>query len=85
LWVGGLVHALWLRRHPVRQWVEKAEAAAARADEAYTRLRDILRDCHDPDSAEATRYYLKQFVELRARCQDVANAVSKFPSEVKVS
>lgn len=85
LWLGDLLHALWLRRHPVRRWVEAAEAATARADEAYTWLRDTLRDCPAPGSADATRRYLKQFAELRARCQDVANAVSKFPSEVKVS
>lgn len=83
-WVGELVHALWLRRCPVKQWVSEAVEATERADAAYRNLRDLLRASADTRSAQAMIPYRAQFAEFRARCQGVANAVSKFPSEVKV-
>lgn len=83
-WVGELVHSLWLIRHPVRQWTSEAVVATENVDAAYLELRDLLQGCAETYSAETMRPYRAQFTQMRARCQSLANAVSKFPSEVKV-
>jgi len=83
-WLGEFIHTLWLKRYPVRQWISGAVTATEHADTAYQKLHAMLRACPNVYSAEVTRPYRAQFGELRARCQDLANAVSKFPSEVKV-
>lgn len=85
-WLGDLAHALWLRRYPVEQWVSAAIAAIESADHAYRRLRELLQESQeDDDAAQATRAHHEQFVEFRALCQNLANAVSRFPSEIKVA
>lgn len=83
-WMGNLVHSLWLRRYPVRQWVLDAVEAAGQAEAAYQTLLTCLESCADTRSAEMTKPYSAQFAAFRTRCQELANAVSKFPSEVKV-
>src|ERR1044072_7135922 len=37
-WLGNLMHALWLKRYPVAQWVTDAMHAVENADAAYARF-----------------------------------------------
>jgi hypothetical protein len=83
-WMGKLIHGLWLKRNPVKQWIIQAVEATERAESAYQTLRACLENCADARLADATRSHRLVFAAFRARCQDLANAISIFPSEVKV-
>jgi len=83
-WLGNLLHVLWLTRYPVRCWVADAAECAAEAEIAYSQLQESLRSCQDIRSSDALRGYRDKFIDFRARCQDLAKALEKFPSEVRV-
>jgi hypothetical protein len=83
-WLGNLVHALWITRYPVRQWVSEAFEAAKRADASYDALQAALAGCADIRSVEALRSFRKHFSDFRERCQELGHAISKFPNEVKM-
>lgn len=84
-WLGELAHYLWLTRNPVDEWVANATERAKDVDAVYTRLQAALKDCTDVRSAEALRPLRNRFVEFRERCQELARAIEKFPSEVKAT
>jgi hypothetical protein len=84
LWLGSLIHELWSKRYPVRQWVENALTAAKLTDAAYEELQASLRDCANPSSSADLQRLRAQLVTLRTQCQLLANAISIFPSEQRV-
>lgn len=84
-WLASVMHQLWLARYPVRQWIEHGTVRARAADAAYLVLRKSLHGCHDlrlPESNHALRDTLATF---RERCQELAQAIEQFPSEIKVT
>ena len=83
-WLGSLIHELWSKRYPVKQWVENAMSAAERTEEAYQKLQASLRNCRDTSSAAELRPLRPQILALRTQCQALANAISILPGEPRV-
>lgn len=83
-WLGFLVHILWLKRYPIHAWVADAVQAIESTDAAYERLRQLLGNNEELANTEHSAALRKWFAEFRDRCQIMANALSKFPSEVRV-
>lgn len=83
-WLSQLIHLLWLARYPVEQWVSNVCAQIEAGDAAYGQIQNALKGCRNTQSAEELRKFREHFLEFRHRCQDLANAMSAFPREVKV-
>ncbi len=83
-WLRSLMHSLWLTRYPVRQWVADVVACAEEVDATYNQLQEALHECADIQSASALKPFRKQFAEFRKRCQELGEAIAKFPREVRV-
>jgi hypothetical protein len=83
-WLGNLVHTLWLKRYPIREWVVEAAQAVENTDVAYQRLREELQDSRAFSDGEPAPKLRELFIEFRWKCQLMANAISKFPGEVNV-
>jgi hypothetical protein len=81
-WLGILVHTLWIARYPVNQWADNAAAALDRVNKTYRCILDDLKYCPDTQSAMGLQPYTQLFKELREGCQDLADAMSKFPREI---
>lgn len=84
-WLRSLVHSLWLTRYPVRQWVADVTACAEEVDATYNQLQEALQKCADIQSASALQPCREQFVAFRRQCQNLGEAIAKFPSEVRVT
>lgn len=82
-WLSKLVHALWLTRHPIKQWMFDATASAYEVDAEYILLKKKLREFEDLQSTQALKTMRGEFVTFRKQCQNLARAIEKFPSEVK--
>jgi hypothetical protein len=83
-WLGSLIHELWSRRYPVKQWVEDALSAVKQTDDAYQKLQASLQNGVDTSSAAEIRPLRDQIAALRTQCQILANAISIFPAEQRV-
>lgn len=83
-WLAPLLESLWRVHYQVDQLVADAKTRIAEADAAYTRLQDALRGEAEICSAVALRHLRPLFTEFRNGCQQVAKAIERFPTEVKV-
>lgn len=81
-WLGELVHELWLRRYPVRDWNAEVVSAVAAADATYKELRRVALCL---DSMGRTEELSPLIDGFRESCRAVADAVAKFPSDVRVT
>jgi len=80
VWLGELVHELWLRRYPIRDWKAEVISSVSAADATYVELR-CLAGCSDSLSRIAELWPL--FHGFRERCRAVGDAVAQFPSDVR--
>jgi len=83
-WLGNLMHLLWLERYPVRSWIAEASESLENTDAAYERLQEALRNCDEVCYNAPPKSLRTWFADFRDKCQLMANAISKFPSEVNV-
>lgn len=84
-WLSELTHELWLIRHPVREKIiAEALSRAEDADTAYLRLSKALSGCADTKHAVALRPLCSEFLRFRQSCYQLALAIEKFPSEVRL-
>jgi hypothetical protein len=84
-WLSSTAHRLWLARYPVHQWTSDACICVERVSGAYDRLCEALLDCENTRSAPILQVCRELFAGLRERCQDLANAMERFPREILVT
>lgn len=77
IWLGDLVHHLWLARYPVQEWIRQASEQAQEANEAYEQLQEALGECDDVRSAEALRPFRDEFAAFRDRDAQDGSAVEE--------
>ncbi|MDO8721468.1 MAG: hypothetical protein Q7J31_04480 [Syntrophales bacterium] len=82
-WLGELVHQLWLVNYRVKQLISEAVARANKTEKTYKNLQRALKKCKNTDNAETLRPLRALFDELLKDCRSLAEAIEKFPSEVK--
>ena len=83
LWLGAIVHTLWLRRYPVAQWVHNATEAYDKACTAYGELKNELGKAKEPD-LHLLVSLRSRFVTFRELCKALLAAVGAFRGEVLV-
>jgi hypothetical protein len=83
-WLGDFLHQRWLARHPISEWTSTAHKCAQMTDKSYGEIQEQLRSCEDIHSANKLQPMRRYFVEFRERCQDLANAVEKFPRTILI-
>jgi len=84
-WMSDLVHALWLKRYPVEEWVSDAMTRAMETNKAYQKLYKCFQGYTHITSLEIYRSFRDQFFEFQTSCQALSLAINKFPNEVKVT
>ena len=83
-WLPDVVHALWRQRYHVETMVDTALRAARSADEAFRDLAVAAEPGRLVDSGASCERRLPSTREVRARCEDLARAIERFPSGVRV-
>jgi len=84
-WLGDVMHGLWHHRSHVRDLLRAAEEASDKVESSYRYLQQELEGSATTKSAEALRPLKPQFESLVDGCSDLAQAISKFPAETKVT
>lgn len=82
IWLSELVHNLWLTRYPVTQWIEEAIGCMRDVDDAYKRIKKILKECPDNKLAEALKQQKDEFREYNRVCRKLGKAFETFPSRI---
>lgn len=83
-WLGERIHISWLAKHAVHALVEEAVSRARSADAAYNSLHNGLGSCANTVSVQALHPLRPFFAEFLQACHDLARAIERFPSDVKV-
>lgn len=84
-WLEELVHILWLARYPVSKWIADAHRSAGQANEAYARLRDVLKSSLAGSLTEHLRENRPLLTEFREKCERLSEAIGRFPHRVLVT
>jgi len=81
LWLGELVHALWMVRYPVKEWVSSARNATHMANSKYDHLAKEIKV--QKESLQGNlKSLLTPFLEFKGACDKLGKAISSFPHEV---
>jgi hypothetical protein len=84
LWLPDLVHRLWLRRYPVREWVAEAKSAMRSTDEMHDHISRAMAGI-DSETGMVGSADASEFAELRERFRRLQRAFSAFPHAVRVT
>ena len=83
-WLGQTIHALWLSRYPVRQWIAETVAAADAANSCYLGLREAI-DSKAPSTLPELRSLRPAFASFQGLCQALARMVELLPPTILIS
>jgi hypothetical protein len=84
-WLGELIHYLWWHRYAVETIVAETRWAIDRANLAYEGIREFVNAACNIEAAESFRPLESQFLEFRASCMGLANAIEDFPNEIRIT
>ena len=87
-WLGQLIHAMWLARSPVKEWVRTGESAFQDADEQYKKIVKVLKskklDCQSEDNRTRLESLIPSFLKFKKACEELSRAVGMFPHQILV-
>jgi hypothetical protein len=84
LWLGDLIHRLWLSRVAVRELASAAHRCVSAADAAYGDISQAVK-AHSAGGLLANMRSQRQlFARFRDACQELGTALSEFPHEIEV-
>lgn len=83
-WLAPLVHALWLTRYPVKQWIKDARQAVDSADTMYAKVK--CEFCEGSETVEMSRLQGANgtFREFADALRTLTCAISVFPKRQSV-
>lgn len=83
VWIGELVHQLWIVRYNVPELVQSARTALARADREHDVITRKIDDAKPAAWSDILVREPEAFSRFRNACQDVAESISRFPSDIR--
>ena len=84
-WLPELVHALWLARYPIRQWIESASHALDAVNAAYEQIINELAPHRRNESFNLRESSGKGFQTLADTLQALSAAISVLPRKILVT
>ena len=83
-WLGGLIHALWLKRSGVRDIIGHAQDCLRRADAAYRCIQEVVSEYTEQELAQAFMSERPGFEALEKACSELADAITSLPHRTRV-
>ena len=88
IWLGQLIHALWLTRYPVKEWIHAGQNAFCNVNDQYNNIVKILKskklDCESEDYQIALKSLIPDFLQFKKACEELSRAIGMFPHQVLV-
>lgn len=83
VWLGALIHELWLERYGVKQLVKDTDASVEDTNTSYNNLQNAIRGFQGTEHTVALRPLKHMFLDFREQCMALAKTIERFPSEIK--
>ena len=88
IWLGELIHALWLECYPVKEWARSAVKAFQNADDQYNNIAEVLKsknlNCESEDYRTALKPLIPHFLQFKQACEELSQAIGMFPHQILV-
>jgi len=88
IWLGQLIHALWLARYPVKKWIHTAQNAFCDVNDQYNNIAKVLKskklDCESEEYRRALKLLIPHFLQFKKACEELSRAVGMFPHQILV-
>jgi hypothetical protein len=88
IWLGQLIHALWLARYPVKEWIHAAQNAFRNVNDQYNNIVKILKskklDWKSEDYQTALKPLIPRFFQFKQTCEELSRAIGMFPHQILV-
>ena len=88
IWLDQLIHALWLARYPVKEWIHAAQNAFRNVNNQYNNIVKILKskklDCESEDYRTTLKPLIPDFLQFKKACEELSQAVGMFPHQILV-
>lgn len=83
IWLGQLIHALWLARYPVKEWIHAGQNAFRNVNDQYNNIVKILKskklDCESEDYRTTLKPLTPDFLQFKKACEELSQAIGMFP------
>ncbi len=88
IWLGQLIHALWLARYPIKEWSYVAQNAFRNVNDQYNSIGEVLKskklDCESEDYQTALKPLIPRFFQFKQTCEELSRAIGMFPHQILV-
>lgn len=88
IWLGQLIHALWLVRYPVKEWIHTAQNAFRNVNDQYNNIVKILKskdlDCESKDYRTTLKPLIHDFIQFKQACEELSQAIGMFSHQILV-
>ena len=86
IWLGQLIHALWLTRYPIKEWIYAAQNAFRNVNDQYNNIVKILKskklDCESEDYRTTLKPLIPHFLQFKKACEELSQAIGMFPHQI---
>lgn len=86
IWLGQLIHALWLARYPIKEWIHAGQNAFRNVNDQYNNIVKILKskklDCESEDYRTTLKPLIPHFLQFKKACEELSRAVGMFPHQI---
>jgi hypothetical protein len=87
-WLGQLIHALWLARYPIKEWVHTAWNAFCDVNDQYNNIAEVLKskklNWESKDYRTALKLMIPYFLQFKKACEELSRAIAMFPHRILV-
>lgn len=87
-WLGQLIHALWLARYPIKEWVHTAWNAFCDVNDQYNNIAEVLKskklNWESEDYRTALKPLIPHFLQFKQACEELSQAIGMFPHQILV-
>ena len=88
IWLGQLIHALWLTRYPIKEWIYAAQDAFRNVNDQYNNIVKVLKSeklgCESEDYRATLKPLISHFLQFKKACEELSHAVGMFPHQILV-
>jgi hypothetical protein len=87
-WLGQLIHAQWLARYSVKEWIHAGQNAFRNVNDQYNNIVKILKsmklDCESEDYRTTLKPLIPYFLQFKKACEELSQAIGMFPHQILV-
>jgi hypothetical protein len=88
IWLGQLIHALWLARYPVKEWIHTAWNAFCDVNDQYNNIAEVLKskklNWESKDYRTALKLMIPHFLQFKKACEELSQAIGMFPHQILI-